>query len=66
MSQIAFHIKEGLPIGISFGAGFRGRPRSWQFRLFRPTPTHLMAVSVRRVNNPDLEIRFRRTVPLVY
>lgn len=66
LEQFSFDLSEGQPIRISFDPRLPDDPLSWQFGLFRPTARHVMAVSIRRQHDPDLDIRLRQTVPLVF
>ena len=61
LRRFAFHLAEGHPIRISFDAELEDDACDWQFALFRPEPTHVMAVAVRRGRGPDLTIRVRRS-----
>jgi 4'-phosphopantetheinyl transferase len=50
-------------IGIAFGPGIDDDPRSWQLTSLDLTPTHRVAVAVRRYD-ADLELRVFQTVPM--
>jgi 4'-phosphopantetheinyl transferase len=65
LEQFSFGLRDRGTIGIAFDARLRDRPRDWQFGLWRPTARHQVALAVRRIDEENLVIRIRRTVPLV-
>lgn len=44
------------PLAIHFGPGVEDDAAAWQFRQFRPTPRHLMALALRHPNSHDVTI----------
>lgn len=56
-ARLSFHVSEGRPIRVRFDPGLEDDPASWQFELRRPTPSHRVAVAIRRRGEPDLELR---------
>ena len=64
LEQFSFHLEAGRPVRISFDPRLEDEPMSWQFAQFRPTPSHLMAVALRRGMDSDMKIYVRETVPL--
>jgi len=56
LSRFAFHLD---PIRLVLEPGLDDDPEAWQFALLEPTPRHLLAVSVRRERQPDLELVVR-------
>jgi 4'-phosphopantetheinyl transferase len=64
LRRFAFGLDAGQAIRVAFDAELDDDARAWQFALFRPTTSHVMAVGVRRGRGPDLSVRVRRTVPL--
>ena len=65
LDQFSLLLDDAPPIGIAFDARLADDPAEWQFDLLRPTPDHLLAIGVRRGRGPDLDVRVRRTVPLL-
>jgi 4'-phosphopantetheinyl transferase len=64
LRRFAFHLDAAHPIRVAFDAEIEDDEREWQFALFRPTASHVIAVGVRRGRGPDLSVRVRRTIPL--
>ncbi|MFN8641210.1 MAG: 4'-phosphopantetheinyl transferase superfamily protein [Candidatus Binatia bacterium] len=64
LDQFTFHLAPGRPVTISFGPRIADDPRLWQFRRYRPSARHLMAVAIRRGHGADLAVDLRETVPL--
>jgi 4'-phosphopantetheinyl transferase len=64
LRRFSFHLDAGQEIRVTFDAELEDDARDWQFALFRPTTTHVVAVGVRRGSGPDLSMRIRRTIPL--
>lgn len=56
LNGFSMHLDDGGPPRISFAATIDDDSSSWQFAQFDPTPTHRLAVAVRR-HGPDLTIR---------
>ena len=44
---------------ISFGPEITDDPRTWQFERFTPTPRHKIAVALRRLAGPPLDVSLR-------
>jgi 4'-phosphopantetheinyl transferase len=63
LDQFSFHLRDDVPISISFGPGITDDPASWQFDLRRLTPTHRLALALRRAGEPDLAVRMWPVVP---
>jgi len=59
LRHFAFRLDDGETIGITFDPEIEDACGDWQFQLFRPTSTHVMAVGVRRGSGPDLEVTVR-------
>ena len=66
LEQFSFLLHPGQPVRIAFDPRMQDDPESWQFNQFRPSPQHLMAVGIRRKDEPDLTIQITRTIPLVF
>ena len=66
LEQFSFLLHPGQPVRIAFDPRMQDDPESWQFNQFRPSPQHLMAVGIRRKDEPDLAIQIKRTIPLVF
>ena len=64
LRRFSFHLDADQEIRVAFDVEIEDDPREWQFALFRPTASHVMAVGVRRGRGPDLSVRVRQTVPL--
>lgn len=64
LHRIAFEFAANAPITISFDAELGDDPQRWQFGLIRPTPRHLLALSVERFGDADSIVRLFHTVPL--
>jgi 4'-phosphopantetheinyl transferase len=64
LDQFSFDLRDPGFVRVVFDPRLRDRPSHWQFRTFRPTPRHQVAVGVRRADAEDLAIRVRATVPL--
>jgi len=64
LDQFSFHLGDDGPIRISFGPGIADDPASWQFDLQRLSPSHRLALAVRRYDEPDLAVRIWPVVPL--
>ena len=56
-------VEKQLPIRISFSPSLGDNAKDWQFQLFAPSERHLMAVSLRRGDGPDLRVRVMETIP---
>jgi 4'-phosphopantetheinyl transferase len=66
LAGCAFHRGgRSRPISASFDARLGDDPRRWQFHLFRPTPWHVMALSLARPPGGDVRVEVRETLPLV-
>jgi len=65
LAQVAFALEAPGRPRAAFGPRVEDDPSSWQFALERPSPRHLLAVAVRRRDEPDLAVRVRDCVPLV-
>ena len=66
LEQFSFHLEINRLVQISFDPRLGDDPRSWQFARFLLTARHMAAVGIRRGVGPDLDIRVRSTVPLVF
>jgi 4'-phosphopantetheinyl transferase len=64
LRRFSFHLGDTHPIRIAFHAGLEDVADDWQFALFRPSPSHMAAVAVRRGGGGNVEFRVRRSVPL--
>jgi len=64
LDQFWFEVEGGARPTITIDPRQNDRADSWQFERWRPTPTHHLALAVRRQDEPDLEVRVRRCVPL--
>ena len=62
LADFAFQLSPAAPPRISFEPSLDDDPATWQFAQDWPTPTHRLAVAVRR-DGADLPIRIRFTVP---
>lgn len=58
LSRFSFHLDESS-IRISFNPDFDDDPGRWQFGLFQPLPTHLMAASIGRSPDESVCIQVR-------
>jgi 4'-phosphopantetheinyl transferase len=68
LEKFSFEV-ESRPIRIGFDIGFDDRSEDWQFELFEPDPSHLMALGIRRGNRSDYrvvieELRLRDTLQI--
>lgn len=63
LGAFAFDLEAPSPT-IRFDARIQDDPASWQFVQLRPTARHLVAVAVRRKEEPDLAVISRECVPL--
>jgi len=63
LDQFSFHLGRDVPIRISFGPEIADDPASWQFSLQRLSPSHRLALAVRRYEEPDLAVRNWSVVP---
>jgi 4'-phosphopantetheinyl transferase len=63
LDQFSFHLGHGLPISISFGPRIADDPASWQFDLQRLTPSHRLALALRRHDEPALAVRIWPVAP---
>ena len=61
LDQFSFLLDPPKPVGISFDPRLRDDPAAWQFGLFRPRPSHCLAVGVQRGCGPDRQIRLFET-----
>jgi 4'-phosphopantetheinyl transferase len=50
-------------VRISIDHQLQDMSSEWQFEVFRPTQTHVMAIALRRKNKSDLRIRVLESVP---
>ena len=64
LAHFSFRIEARGAIGVEFDARLDDDPRSWQFRLARPTPRHVLAVAARRASGAELALVARACVPL--
>lgn len=62
LDQFSFLLDE-LSIRIAFDPRLDDSAAAWQFRLYRPSDVHLMAVGIRRMGQPDFRISLREVVP---
>ncbi|MBM4258887.1 MAG: 4'-phosphopantetheinyl transferase superfamily protein [Deltaproteobacteria bacterium] len=65
LEQFSFHLDAGCPVRIFFDPRMQDNPRSWQFAQLQVSDGHLIAIAVRRSNEPDLSILVKETIPLV-
>jgi 4'-phosphopantetheinyl transferase len=65
LEQFSFHITGEGPIRISFDPRLEDDPETWQFARYCPTPTHVLAVAVRKERDRPLTIEVARTTPLL-
>jgi 4'-phosphopantetheinyl transferase len=63
LDQFSFHLRDGVPIRISFGPRISDDPTRWQFDLQRLTPHHRLALALSRHHEPDLAVRIWPIVP---
>jgi len=56
LSRFAFRLD---PIRLELEPGLDDDPSAWQFELLEPSPRHLVAMSVKRGRQPDLEVAVR-------
>lgn len=56
LSRFAFRLD---PIRLELEPGLDDDPSAWQFALLEPSPHHLLAMSVKRELQPDLELAVR-------
>jgi 4'-phosphopantetheinyl transferase len=64
LDEFGFDVRDGRPAGISFGPGLRDRSARWQFALLRPTPHHVLALSVPHGTDGELTVRAQAADPL--
>jgi 4'-phosphopantetheinyl transferase len=62
LGDFAFKLNPPAPPTISFEPALEDDPATWQFQQEWPTPTHRLALAVRR-DGDDLPIRIRAVVP---
>jgi 4'-phosphopantetheinyl transferase len=62
LADFAFHLSPGGAPTISFEPSLPDDPATWQFMQDSPTPTHRLALAVRRTGD-DLPVRIRPVVP---
>ena len=65
LGDFGFRLEDHGPIRISFQPRIHDDPSDWQFALYRPTPSHLLAVGVHKGRGDDLRISVRQTIPLM-
>ncbi len=58
LRKLSFRLADG-EVGVRFAPDLADDPDSWQFALFRPTPSHVLAVGVRQADAEPLSIRLR-------
>jgi len=63
VEEITFRWLSGVPhegeVAVSFGPAIDDQPHTWQFARHVPTDRHKVAVAVRRLAGPDLELVVR-------
>jgi 4'-phosphopantetheinyl transferase len=64
LDQFSLHLGKPGPIRISFLPGIQDDPDPWQFNLLDLAEEYLVAVAIRRMDEPDLVILPRETIPL--
>lgn len=62
LGDFAFHLSPDAVPAISFEPSLPDDPATWQFRQDWPTPTHRLALAIRRTGD-DLPVRMRHVVP---
>jgi 4'-phosphopantetheinyl transferase len=62
LDQFSFHLQT-MPIRIAFDPRLADTAADWQFQLYRPGRTHLMAVAVRHPPQAKLSVRVREVIP---
>ncbi len=62
LGDFAFKLNPPSPPTIRFEPALEDDPSTWQFQQGWPTPTHRLALAVRREGN-DLPVRIREVVP---
>jgi 4'-phosphopantetheinyl transferase len=65
LDQFSFHVSEHKPLRISFHPELYDNPSQWQFYLFKPTPNHRAALSVRSNNEDVFQLSIKKVVPLL-
>jgi len=63
--RFSFDLAHAPPISVSFDRQLGDDPRRWEFRLLRPTPDHVMALSIGRQPEADVQVEARETIPLI-
>jgi 4'-phosphopantetheinyl transferase len=62
LGDFAFKLNPPAPPTISFEPALKDDPGTWQFLQEWPTPTHRLALAVRR-DGDDLPVRIREVIP---
>jgi 4'-phosphopantetheinyl transferase len=65
LDQFSFRLRTGEPIGVELDPRLADDAASWQFAALRPTRRHLVALALRRRDDPELSVVVRDTVPLL-
>jgi 4'-phosphopantetheinyl transferase len=66
LADFAFTLAPPQPPTIAFEGGIDDRPDTWQFVQSWPTPSHRLALAVRRPPGVDVEVRIEHGVPEVH
>jgi 4'-phosphopantetheinyl transferase len=64
LAQFSLSIEPERPVRIAFDPLLDDDADAWQLATMRPTERHMLAVAIRRKDEPDLDIVTRRVVPL--
>lgn len=59
LDRFSFHVEDGRDVRVSFGAEIGDEPRAWQFALFRPSPSHVLAAALRRPGGREMRVSLR-------
>jgi 4'-phosphopantetheinyl transferase len=66
LMDFAFTLSPSRPPAIAFSGGISDVPETWQFVQSWPTPSHRLAVAVRRDPGADVDVQIEPTVPEVH
>ncbi len=65
LDKFSIHFTDYESFSISFDSDLNDQPNQWQFRLFKPTDNHYLAIAVRAGVERLCKITFMKTEPLL-
>lgn len=64
LSRFSFNFPEARTVEVRFDPSLGDCEDSWQFHLWRASPSHLLAAAIHRGNRPHRSVIIRRSTPL--